>query len=233
MKQITFIIECSWCNAKVAAEQLGMAEEKGWLDEDGEPHGNRLYIGKCPRCGTPLAGESHQIDFAGFDADEDRWSDIVRVYPKPTRSFSSWRIPRVVINSLNEADKCLQVGANTAACAMLGRGLEAVCRHILFPETFAPSFPTKLPDPKEKIMLAEGIKKLKEAKHIDERLFEWSQQLHAFRNIAAHPEDIVIPRQDAEDLQAFVYAIVEYIYDLTDRYEEFKARLAKQKKPSA
>jgi len=116
---------------------------------------------------------------------------------------------------------------------MLGRGLEAVCRHILFPETFAPSFPTKLPDPKEKIMLAEGIKKLKEAKHIDERLFEWSQQLHAFRNIAAHPEDIVIPRQDAEDLQAFVYAIVEYIYDLTDRYEEFKARLAKQKKPSA
>jgi len=115
---------------------------------------------------------------------------------------------------------------------MLGRGLEAVCRHILFPQSFAPSFSPQAPHPKEKIMLAEGIKKLKEAKHIDERLFEWSQQLHAFRNIAAHPDDIVIPRQDAEDLQVFVCAIVEYIYDLTDRYEEFKARSAAQKKPS-
>ena len=28
--------------------------------------------------------------------------------------------------------------------------------------------------------------------------------------------------------QAFVNAIIEYIYDLTDRYEEFKSRLAKQ-----
>jgi len=35
-------------------------------------------------------------------------------------------------------------------------------------------------------------------------------------------------------LQAFVYAIVEYIYDLTDRYEEFKARLEKRsKRPSS
>lgn len=33
-------------------------------------------------------------------------------------------------------------------------------------------------------MLAEGIRKLKEGNHIDERLFDWSQQLHAFRNIA-------------------------------------------------
>ncbi|HMJ31592.1 MAG TPA: hypothetical protein VK512_23010 [Xanthobacteraceae bacterium] len=34
---------------------------------------------------------------------------------------------------------------------------------------------------------------------------------------------------DAEDLQAFVYAITEYVYDLTDRYAEFKER-AKFKK---
>ena len=44
--------------------------------------------------------------------------------------------------------------------------------------------------------------------------------------IAAHPDDeaTAISRQDALDLQAFVYAIAEYIYDLADRYEEFKAR---------
>jgi len=56
-------------------------------------------------------------------------------------------------------------------------------------------------------------------------LYDWSQQLQAFRNLAAHPEDISISRNDAEDLQIFVNAIVEYVYDLTDRYQEFKARV--------
>ena len=79
-------------------------------------------------------------------------------------------------------------------------------------------------------MLAEGIRKLKEHHFIDQRLYDWSQQLHAFRNIAAHPADISISRQDAEDLQTFVYAIIEYIYDLTDRYEEFKERLESREK---
>lgn len=84
-------------------------------------------------------------------------------------------------------------------------------------------------------MLGEGIKKLREKKIIDDRLYDWSQQLQAFRNLAAHPEDISISREDAEDLQTFVYAIVEYIYDLTDRYEEFKVRAeqrARRRKPS-
>ena len=66
---------------------------------------------------------------------------------------------------------------------------------------------------------------------IDDRLYDWSQQLHAFRNLAAHPdEDITISRNDTEDLQTFVNAIVEYIYDLTDLYSEFKKRLEKRQR---
>jgi len=83
---------------------------------------------------------------------------------------------------------------------------------------------------KKRIMLAAGIKQLKEKNIIDERLYDWSQQLHAFRNLAAHPEEISISREDTEDLQAFVYAITEYIYDLTDRYEDFKERAEKRAK---
>jgi hypothetical protein len=37
--------------------------------------------------------------------------------------------------------------------------------------------------------------------------------------------------RNAEDLQAFVYAITEYVYDLTDRYLEFKYREEEKKKP--
>ena len=82
----------------------------------------------------------------------------------------------------------------------------------------------------KKIMLAAGIKQLRDKKIIDARLFDWSQELHAFRNLAAHPDEGSISREDAEDLQAFAYAIIEYIYDLTERYEEFNSRTGLQKK---
>ena len=230
MPEKTFVVDCPFCKAKVAADISGVAENRGRDRETGEPYGDRLYVGKCPRCGTLLAGESHQVSFAGLDAEHDEWSIVTRVFPRPTKTFSSYRIPRTVTESLIEADRSLQAGAHIAACVMFGRALEAVCRHILEPGTAEPTTPGKPPIPAKKIMLAEGIRKLKEHQFIDQRLYDWSQQLHAFRNIAAHPADISISRQDAEDLQTFVYAIVEYIYDLTDRYEEFKERLASRKK---
>jgi len=220
----TFIIDCPWCKAKVAAALTGESSNSGYDEDAGEPFANRLYVGKCPSCGTLLAGESHQVGFDGHNSFGDIWSDIVRIHPKPAKTFSSHRIPRVVKDSLTEADKSLQVGAYTASCVMLGRALEALCRDILEPTASASSTP---PTPKKKMMLGQGIKALKDGKHIDERLFDWSQQLHAFRNVAAHPDDIIISRQDAEDLQIFTYAIIEYIYDLSDRYDEFKARLAR------
>jgi hypothetical protein len=80
------------------------------------------------------------------------------------------------------------------------------------------------PKPVKAIMLGSGISQLKERGIIDDRLFKWSEELQGFRNLAAHPEDISISREDASDLQSFVYAIVEYIYDLADKYDEFKAR---------
>ena len=169
----------------------------------------------------------------GYDSEEDRWSDVTRVYPKPPKTFSSYRIPRVVLSSLKEADRSLQANANIAACAMLGRALEALCRDVLDSDlevTKGASTNATATKSKKKVMLDEGIKKLRDKKVIDDRLYDWSQQLRAFRNLAAHPEDIKISREDAEDLQTFSYAIVEYVYDLTDRYEEFKERLDSQKK---
>jgi hypothetical protein len=111
-----------------------------------------------------------------------------------------------------------------AACVMFGRALEAVCRNILLPKPVGAE-----PIKKKRLMLSEGIRELRDRKIIDDRLFDWSQQLHAFRNLSAHPDhETAVSRQDAEDLQIFVYAIIEYIYDLSDRYEEFKARIAKR-----
>jgi hypothetical protein len=233
----TFVVDCPYCKAKVASEVSGVAENSGEDDYTHEPWAERLYVGKCPRCRTLLAGESHQTGFENWNADRDEWSDAVRLYPKPAKVFSSSRIPRALTDSLAEGDQSFQAGACSAACVMFGRALEAVCRDLLQPSPPAPGSVRRgqppitivTATPVKKIMLAEGIRQLREGKFIDERLYDWSQQLRAFRNIAAHPdEDISISIQDAEDLQAFVHAIVEYIYDLTDRYEQFKSRQQRQ-----
>jgi len=85
----TFIVDCPWCKAKVAAEEKGRAESSGLTDADSEPYGQKLYVGICPSCSSLLAGESQQTSFGGYDAHEDEWSDIVRVFPKPPKSFNS------------------------------------------------------------------------------------------------------------------------------------------------
>ena len=222
----TFIIDCHICKAKVAAVEDGRSARSGYIEEAGEPWGEMVLVGSCPRCKTILVGHSSQLRFEGYDADDDVWSDFARVFPKPSKAFSSYRIPRTVTDSLVEADRSLQANANIAACVMFGRALEALCRDIL-------EEPIKDPDAKtgskqKRFMLGAGLKQLREKKVIDDRLYDWSQQLAAFRNLAAHPEDISISRDDAEDLQTFVYAIVEYIYDLADRYDEFKERAEKR-----
>lgn len=222
----TFIVDCPTCKAKVAAIESGCAERSYFREDVGEPFSEKVFVGNCPKCQSILVGRAYQIDFEGFEGElEDYWSDIVRVYPKPPKTFSSWRIPKIVSDSLKEADLAIQAGANIAACAMLGRSLEAICRSVLEPKLNDDS----VKKTKNQLMLGCGIKKLHDAKVIDDRLYDWSQQLHAFRNLAAHPdEDITISRRDTEDLQTFVNAIVEYIYDLTDLYSEFKKRAEKR-----
>ena len=226
----TFIVDCPKCKAKVAAIEHGCVRRLSRMDRGGDIHyGNSVSLGECPKCRTILVGKSQQIGIEGYDSEYDEWADAIRVYPEPPKTFASDRIPKMVSESIAEADRSLQANANVAACVMFGRALEAICRDLLEPAPIGGE--TKSTSaPKRPVMLGEGIRKLKDKGVIDQRLFDWSQQLHAFRNVAAHPTDITISREDADDLRSFVYAIIEYIYDLTDRYNEFQERLEKKKK---
>ena len=112
---------------------------------------------------------------------------------------------------------------------MFGRALEAVCRDVL---TEKDEFNRPIRGSvKKNLTLAEGIKRLHQKSIIEARLYEWSQELRGLRNIAAHADDSdTISREDAEDMKVFVNAIIENIYDLTERYNEYKARMALKKK---
>jgi hypothetical protein len=156
----TFIVDCPHCKAKVAAEETGCADDTGFDDEVGEPYGSRLLVGNCPRCSTPLAAQSRQLNFEGWEGDEiDFWSDPVRVHPKPPKTFSSFRIPSTVTRSLAEADIALQGNANIAACVMFGRALEALCRDVLF--TREEKKAIREGASKKRLMLADGIQQLR------------------------------------------------------------------------
>jgi len=224
-----FIIDCPYCKAKVAARDTGRAD-RTYLDEEmGTQILEVLLVGQCPSCQTILAGFA-QRTFTDNDSDDSADSgyraEWIRVYPKPTKAFSSLKIPRSVTNSLAQADKCLQADAPDAACVMFGRALEVVCRdQLLSAEEKSKEKQLAEGSRRKQILLADGIRQLRAKNIIEERLFDWSQQLRAFRNVAAHAiNDESVSREDAEDLQAFVYAIIEYIYDLTERYQEFTER---------
>lgn len=60
MAQPTFIVDCPYCKAKVAAEEQGRAKHSFFDDEASEPVGQRISVGPCPRCKSLLVGVSYQ-----------------------------------------------------------------------------------------------------------------------------------------------------------------------------
>lgn len=233
-----FLVDCNRCQAKVSATQTGSAHHDLSDHEEMNFDSVAIYVGNCPRCGQILVGRSEQTGFENLNAYEDSWSEPTRVYPSPTRTLS-FAVPKEVRHSVNQAEKCLQVGAYDAACVMFGRALESLCNDVIGQkeaEEAAAATAAGSPLPKalrRPIMLRSGLDELFKRKVIDQRLLDWSTQLQAFRNMSAHAGDVTITRQDATDLQTFGIAIVEYIYDLSQRYEEFAGRAAtkRPKKP--
>jgi len=94
---------------------------------------------------------------------------------------------------------------------MCGRAVEALCK-----------------DKVESKTLADGLKKLRTNKIIDEKLFEWGEALRRERNIGAHAGEDEISRQDARDVFDFAVAISEYVYVLDEKYKAYLARKPKE-----
>jgi hypothetical protein len=120
------------------------------------------------------------------------WIDADLLWPDPKRLISR-AIPDSVRQSLEEADRCFQAGAYSVCAVMRGRALEGVCVH----------FNTKHHS------LSTGLKELREAKIIDERLFTWGDELRKVRNLGAHASTEKMPRDDAEDVLNFLHAICD------------------------
>ena len=102
----------------------------------------------------------------------------------------------------------MQAGAFLAATAMCGRALEAICRHQGTKDTY----------------LGTGLKELRDKGVIDARLYQWGEELREQRNNAAHATEESIHGQDASDVLAFTYAIIDYVYLLSEKFVQFQQR---------
>lgn len=199
----TTFIPCPYCDAKVQAKVL--AEKEYPPGEECEAH--KYQFVECSQCGSVLVGWA-EWEY-GEEADQG-WGHVVRQWPLPDTTLHS-NIPRTIRRSLEEAKRCFSSKAFMACAVMCGRAIEGLCK-----------------DKVKSKYLADGLKKLKAEKIIDEKLFEWGEALRNERNIGAHAGEETISRQDASDVLDFALAMAEYVYVLDDKYQAYKQRKAEK-----
>ncbi|MCL8251733.1 DUF4145 domain-containing protein [Aeromicrobium fastidiosum] len=175
------------------------------MDEDEPQEQTRYRLVRCSNCGNPSV----------FSADLEQWWGTSRwdfgeghlLYPAPPKILSA-AIPDSLRTNMLEAQRCLDVAAYTAAAMMVRRSLEMLASQFKIQER----------------SLAKAITKLRDGKHIDERLFSWADELRLAGNDAAHEVSQSTDEQTARDMLQLAEAILDYVYVIQERYEEFKAR---------
>ena len=190
-------VPCFFCEKPSNATEFGAVIDKN--DQHGPP--TRTILMRCDTCGGPLI--FLQEDYGeGFDP-----NDLSRVWPGAIRQLST-TIPKELRDVHHEARKCFDAKAYTAAVVMVGRTLEGVCA---------------LNSIKGR-SLVDSLQKLKVAGLIDERLHEWTSELRVLRNQGAHFTGTLVNREDARDALALCEALLDYMYVLAERFNEFKER---------
>ncbi|MES9860321.1 MAG: DUF4145 domain-containing protein [Candidatus Thiodiazotropha sp. 4PDIVS1] len=189
------IIECNQCEAKVDAKEIG-----SHFYNDAEV---KLGFYLCPVCESVLVGQSDLVLTRSGDAE---FTPASRLWPEPYQQLDT-SIPETVRRSIEDARKCYQSGVYSAAAVMCGKAIEFVTVEKTSEKT-----------------LFKGLKAMKEQNLIDERLFEWAEALRKERNIGAHAVNEETTVQDASDILDFAVAFCEYVYVLTQKYDEYLAR---------
>lgn len=139
--------------------------------------------------------------------------------PDDVEPFTIWPVPRMlggavpdpVRRDFTEATVCFDAGAYTASVVMVRRTLEGLCAaHGIGERT-----------------LARGLTEMHARSLIDDTLAEWSAALRLIGNRGAHHGEH-LDRQAAEDALHFAEALLNHVYVLRARFDEFQARLAGQ-----
>lgn len=203
---------CRHCNVHSRSDVIISAPYVEEMEHaPGQTHLGPEYRYRLVRC-------SHCYDLSLLMAmryasvgDADYFDNDVAVYPAPPRRMSS-AVPKKLQECFLEARTCYEARAYTASAIMCRRSLEllAVERGVA-----------------EK-NLAQSLLKLKDNGDIDQRLYDWCNQLRLVGNEAAHGVGSDTSQADAKDMTDLAEAIIDYVYVFQARYEEFRNRRSQQ-----
>lgn len=169
------------------------------LPDEGPP--TEYTFAYCSNCGKPSLFYREDMG-DGFDKDS-----YYRLYPAQERHIG-YRLPEVVRQSYEEAVRCESARSWMACVVMVGRTLEAVCKEF---------------DPGARSIL-KGLKSMYDKGIISQELLDWANELRVLRNLGAHATSEPINRTDAKSALDFLQAIIEILYDLRPKFEDFRRR---------
>ncbi|MEU7945425.1 DUF4145 domain-containing protein [Micromonospora taraxaci] len=189
------VLQCPECETATLAVSAGEVTVRD--DSWGPP--TLISLVKCSKCHKPAV--LWQEDYGRG------WEDPVRTWPKNDRVLSM-AIPEDLRREAEEARSCYQAKAYTASVVMVRRTLEGVCQQH---------------EVKDR-PLAKALKKMFDLGHLDARFLEWSDELRVLGNEGAHFTGKPVTREDAKDALELAEAMLDYIYVLSARFAQFKAR---------
>jgi hypothetical protein len=191
---------CPHCDGVAHAVVRGAAYWRGSDASQGPPVEYALL--QCDECYSPIL-EARE-DYGGGFAEDTRPAQL---YPSSQRL--SPRVPAGLRREWDEANTCFRAKAYAACTVMVRRTVEGACADQGVTErTLAKSL---------KRMAADGL--------MDSTLAEWAEALRIVGNKGAHYTGKAVSREDAEDALAFAEALLDHIYVLRSRFQDFRKRL--------
>lgn len=187
----------------VGCDSVTVATEAGHIEETGASGRFRLALLQCRGC---YSAALIQQEYPSRKNDLGL-SEPVRLWPE-ARAPLSEAVPQGIRLDYQEAVRCIDNRAFKAAAVMVGRTLESVCAD----------------HEKLKSNLMSSLEAMRSANVIDDRLYQWADELRLLRNLGAHHSAVAITRQDAYDALALCEALLDYVYVLGARFAEFQNR---------
>ena len=90
---------------------------------------------------------------------------------------------------------------------MCGKAIESICKEKTGAKT-----------------IVDGLNIMKEQGDINGKIWDWADALRKERNLGAHATGYDPTRENAKDILSFAVAICDYVYVLTEQYDEYMAR---------
>lgn len=209
--ETTLDLFCPNCNvlveARVVAREMDAEPTQLVHPEDlvDTPHNVVVYLfARCKRCGSPFLVEENYYEIPG----EISAPQGDRVLYPGDRLFNQDGVPDPIARAYRDAVRSFSVGLYAPCVIMCRKALEGITTEL---GASRGSLKKRLDD-------------LRTDGRIDQRLSEWAHGLRLIGNDAAHDFGVKLEKQDARDSLEFLEALLLYVFTLTARFDQFKAR---------